>query len=129
MQAWIADRATRYGERKKFLTRRGFGAIAGAGLMTAAADAKQAAGERPVLPGIWRARLGAPERLTPVGTRHYLPAVEALAKLPSVATCPLPLERIAGRETPRGYRMRLPLAPGEMIYGLGLQFQSLLQRG
>lgn len=49
--------------------------------------------------------------------------------MPSVATCPPPFERIAGRETPRGYRVRLPLAPGEMIYGLGLQFQSLLQRG
>jgi alpha-D-xyloside xylohydrolase len=111
------------------LTRRGFGALAGAGLITAAADAKQAAGERPVFPGIWRARLGTPERLTPVAVRHYLPVVEALAKLPSVAACPLPFGRIAGRETPRGYRVRLPLAPGEMIYGLGLQFQSLLQRG
>jgi hypothetical protein len=128
-QAWIADPATRCGERKKFLTRRGFGAIAGAGWITAATDAKHTAGDRAVLPGIWRARLGTPERLTPVGTRHYLPAVDGLAKLPSLTTSPLPVKRIAGRETLRGYRVRLPLAPGEMIYGLGLQFQSLLQRG
>ncbi|NUQ27230.1 MAG: glycoside hydrolase [Acidobacteriaceae bacterium] len=89
----------------------------------------QDAGPSEALPGIWQKRFGTPEQLTPVQTRTYPPAVQALHQLPPLQQCPVPLEQITGRMSKRGYEARLPLAPGEMIYGLGLQFQSVLQRG
>jgi alpha-D-xyloside xylohydrolase len=79
-----------------------------------------------VFPGIWRFTFGAPEKITPVTTRHYPPAAEGLAVLPAVAACPL---EVTATVSERGVLVRAPLAPGEMIYGLGLQFQSFQQRG
>ena len=79
-----------------------------------------------ILPGVWKLALGAPERITPVSTRRYPPAATALAALPPAG--PLPVE-VAGEATPRGFLLRLPLAPYEMVYGLGLQLQSFIQRG
>ena len=80
----------------------------------------------PKLPGIWQHTLGAPEKLTPVRVRRYVPDAVGLANLPSVPATPVP---VSGYATARGYEVYIPLEPGEMIYGLGLQFQSVLQRG
>ncbi len=41
----------------------------------------------------------------------------------------MPPQSIAARASRRGFEITLPLAPGEMLYGLGLQFHSVLQRG
>jgi alpha-D-xyloside xylohydrolase len=79
-----------------------------------------------VSPGIWRFRLGVPEKITPVSTRHYPEATNELDGLPGVKTCPL---SVTGTLSGRGCLVRLPLAPREMVYGLGLQFQSFQQRG
>ncbi len=79
-----------------------------------------------VLPGVWRLTLGEPEEITPVRTRHYQPAAEALEALPHVDGCPI---LASGDATSRGYLVRLPLAAGEVVYGLGLQLQSFIQRG
>jgi len=79
-----------------------------------------------VLPGVWKFTLGAPEQITPVTTRHYAPAVEGLRKLAAVKACPV---TPAGSQSKRGYLVRLPLASGEIVYGLGLQLQSFIQRG
>lgn len=118
-------------DKKKSVTRRGFGqAAAGASFFAAASSLN--GGESATssnLPGIWRKRLGTPERLTPVMTRRYPPAQDALRQLPPLTISPMPLERIQGETSRRGYHARIPLEAGEMIYGLGLQFQSLLQRG
>lgn len=81
------------------------------------------------LPGIWHKRLGTPEQLTPVRARHYQPARQALAQLPVVTAPRIGLQQIRGETSRRGYHVTIPLEPGEMIYGLGLQFQSTLQRG
>ncbi len=111
------------------ITRRRFGATgAGLGLLASAAGA-QTSGQSPMLPGIWRVSFGTPEKLTPVQVRHYQPARQGLAKLPSVANCPVSATSISGQASQRGYRISLPLEPGELVYGLGLQFQSFLQRG
>lgn len=80
-----------------------------------------------VYPGVWRARFGSPEHVTPVSNRMVGPDLAALAKLPRVDTAPLPI--ITGLRTDRGYVVQLPLRPGEQIYGLGLQFLSFAQRG
>jgi alpha-D-xyloside xylohydrolase len=84
-----------------------------------------AAGEE-ILPGVWRFRLGTPERITPVGTRRYPPAEAALRGLPAAGAAPVD---VVGEATERGFVLRIPLAPNEMVYGLGLQFQSFIQRG
>ncbi|HET8656462.1 MAG TPA: glycoside hydrolase family 31 protein [Longimicrobiaceae bacterium] len=79
-----------------------------------------------LLPGIWRVRLGTPERISPISTRRYPPAAAALGALPPAGGAPV---RVSGEATERGYVVHLPLAPNEMVYGLGLQFQSFIQRG
>jgi alpha-D-xyloside xylohydrolase len=77
--------------------------------------------------GIWKATIGMPERFTPVSSRLVPAQVEAFAKLPNVDAAPLPA--IGGKQTKRGCTVQLPLRPYEQIYGLGLQFLSLAQRG
>ena len=81
----------------------------------------------PVFPGVWRARSGTPEPITPVSTRLVLPHAEAFAKLPQVNVAPLPA--ILGQRTDRGCLVQLPLRPNEHFFGLGLQFLSFDQRG
>jgi alpha-D-xyloside xylohydrolase len=105
------------------MKRRSFLSVAGvAALPTAAQQAVPT--NSPQHPGVWRFRLGTPERITPVSTRHYAPASEF--PLPVVDRCPV---AVNGKATSRGYLVRIPLAPYEMVYGLGLQLQSFIQRG
>ena len=118
------------------ITRRQFGqTTAGLGLLTTngAGETVQAGGQTADYllagPGIWRVRLGKPEPLTPVQVRHYQPVLEQLNKLPAVKSAPVDLATISGTSSLRGYEVGLPLEPGEMVYGLGLQFRSFLQRG
>src|SRR3954453_19089354 len=80
-----------------------------------------------VLPGIWKARLGTPERYTPVGSRAIQPAAAALGSLAPVSQPPIDAPR--GITTDRGCVLRLPLKAGEMVYGFGLQLLSFAQRG
>ena len=79
-----------------------------------------------VLPGVWRFTYGTPEKITPTSTRHYPPATNGLAALPAVTQCPVTINI---SHSDRGCLVQVPLAPEEMIYGLGLQFQSFQQRG
>lgn len=79
------------------------------------------------LPGIWRATVGTPEDHTPVRMRLTTPHVEGLRTLPA-ETDP-PLSGVSGAITARGTRVTLPLAPGELMYGFGLQLLSFQQRG
>jgi len=80
-------------------------------------------------PGVWRITFDSPEGLTPVGTRHYPPAAASLDALPKAGPCPLPQDAIDGQATRGGYIVSLPLEANELVYGLGLQFQSFIQRG
>lgn len=109
--------------RRRFLGATG---AAGALLQTRNADAQQSLEAQQVYPGVWRFRFGRPEKITPASTRHYPPAEAGLGELPKVAACPV---AVRGSGSRRGYLVRLPLRPNEMIYGLGLQLQSVLQRG
>ncbi len=79
------------------------------------------------LPGIWKTTIGIPEAYTPVRSRLIPPAEDKLAQLPDVAA-PL-LAPIAGTITDRGCVLRVPMPPGELIYGFGLQLLSFSQRG
>ena len=81
-----------------------------------------------IFPGIWKVTLGQPEDITPVKVRHTEPAVEAIGKLPPVAQCPIPEVSLWGRQTKRGFSVRIGLQDDEQIYGLGLQLLSFNQR-
>ncbi len=97
--------------------------------LAAVVTASEASTAESLLPGIWRLRFGQPEAITPVTTRRYQPARDALARLTAVNTPPVPPSSIQASKNPRGFKVTLPLEPGEMVYGLGLQFHSFLQRG
>jgi alpha-D-xyloside xylohydrolase len=81
-----------------------------------------------IFPGIWKVTLGQPEAITPVKVCHTEPAVEAIGKLPPVAQCPIPEASLWGRQTKRGFSVRIGLQDNEQIYGLGLQLLSFNQR-
>jgi alpha-D-xyloside xylohydrolase len=81
----------------------------------------------PFMPGIWRARIGLPEAFTPTGSRSIPPVTDLLKKMPPLNTAPI--ERGSAIVDRRGTTVFLPLAPGENLFGLGLQMYSLNQRG
>ncbi|AHG88616.1 glycoside hydrolase family 31 [Gemmatirosa kalamazoonensis] len=116
-------------ERRRFLSLAA-GSVALPGLPHAThvprVTSATAAAPELVHPGVWRLTLGTPERITPVSTRRVPPAAGALGTLPAAGAPPV---TAVGEATPRGYVVRLPLAPNELVYGLGLQFQSFIQRG
>lgn len=78
-----------------------------------------------IFPGVFRFRLGTPERITPVSTRRITPS-SRLQSMAAVAGSPVP---VSGRPTRRGYVVEIPLAADELVYGLGLQLKSFIQRG
>jgi alpha-D-xyloside xylohydrolase len=117
--------------RPNQLSRRRFASLTACGaLLEAPLSAQPAPPEiQEVHHGVWRIRLGSPEQLTPVSTRKYSVADEALRALPSAGACPISPDAIAGRASRGGYLVSLPLEPNELVYGLGLQLQSFIQRG
>src|SRR5271157_52794 len=98
--------------RRKFLGAAGTGGIL---LQTRRSAAQPPEAPQPEHPGVWKFRFGTPEKITPVATRHYPPAVAALADLPAVTTCPV---NVSGSGSRRGYLVRIPLGPNEIVYGL-----------
>ena len=82
-----------------------------------------------VFPGVWKLTLGTPEAFTPVKLRRRKPAEAGLKKLAPASQCPLPVSAVRGRSMKRGFVVTLPLEAGEVVYGLGLQLMSLIQRG
>jgi alpha-D-xyloside xylohydrolase len=112
---------------KRSMSRRRFAESVGAiGMLSQTRVAAQGGAAEPIHPGVWRFRFGRPEAITPVATRRVPPARDGLRALPHVRSCPVAVE---GALTERGYVVRIPLAPNELIYGLGLQLQSFMQRG
>ncbi|HEY4358517.1 MAG TPA: TIM-barrel domain-containing protein [Acidobacteriaceae bacterium] len=79
-----------------------------------------------VAPGVWRSTLGSPEPHTPVRSRAIAPDSEALQQLPHTERPPLATP--TGKVASRGTELELELAPGELMYGFGLQLLSFQQR-
>jgi alpha-D-xyloside xylohydrolase len=100
----------------------------------AAAQASRPDPELPVrwreaAPGVWRADVGRPEEAGLLRAAGGTPRREALAGMPD-ADFPLPARPgvRAFSQAGRVY-LRIPLGPDEELYGLGLNFQSVRQRG
>ena len=84
---------------------------------------------QPVFPGILKVSFGKPEKFTPVRLRFREPAHEALHRLPELTKCPISPDRIRAQQTTRGYLLKIDIAANELVYGLGLQLLSFIQRG
>jgi alpha-glucosidase (family GH31 glycosyl hydrolase) len=99
-----------------------------AGLTLNASAQERALRWERVAPGVWRAQVGRPESLTLLGAAGARPALEALGRLPDA---PFPFDRreVEGRR--RGWKtaVRLPLALGEEVYGLGVDFKAMRRTG
>ena len=107
-----------------------FGAVLAAAcifLSSAAARAEPPAWTQ-IHPGVWKASAGRPERITLLGAAGGTAETDALAALPR-AEFPLPAGEIDVRSADGKTFLRFPLARGERIYGLGLSFQNVDQRG
>ncbi len=81
-----------------------------------------------VYPGIWKNSVGKPEKISLLGAAAIQPAREALAKLPK-AIFPLEKAEISTKVIGGKTYLRFPLDEGEQVFGLGLNFQSVNQRG
>lgn len=79
-------------------------------------------------PGVWSTVIGAPDSVSLLGAAGGVPQLDALAHLPAVA---FPLDRDAIHAARRDGKvaLRLPLDTSEELYGLGLEFKSVAQRG
>ncbi len=79
--------------------------------------------------GIEKLRFGTPEDGVPSRQMFVKPPRrEAIEAMPQAANTPAP-EAIRFTVTSRGCRLEIPLAPGEDIYGLGLNLKSLRHTG
>lgn len=81
-----------------------------------------------VAPGVWRSTVGAPERVSLLGTAGGTPKREALARV-GRATIPFDRAEIEARRVDGKLVLRVPLGPREQLFGLGLNFRGLQQRG
>jgi alpha-glucosidase (family GH31 glycosyl hydrolase) len=107
--------------------------VAGAHATSAAAQRSAEPGTLPLrweqaAPGVWKAIAGTPEGGTLLAAAGGQPRREALGRMTSVAF-PLPSGKIAAVRRDGKLHLRFPLGPREQLYGLGLNFKALQQRG
>lgn len=81
-----------------------------------------------VSPGIWKARIGNPEKMDLFSTAGIKPSSEALSSLGD-ADFPLSVSDINMETTGGKTYLRFPLVRNEQIYGFGLNFKTVRQRG
>jgi alpha-D-xyloside xylohydrolase len=83
---------------------------------------------QPVAPGIWKGVVGTPERFDLLGAAGVAPRMAALARLGSPAFPLAKADCVASLVDGKVY-LRFPLDTAEQIYGLGLHFKTVNQRG
>ncbi len=81
-----------------------------------------------VAPGVWKSTIGEPERFDLLKAASVDPSRQGLAKL---ATAPFPLAAGSIAAELKGGQtfLRFPLERAEQIYGFGLNFKTIHQRG
>ena len=81
-----------------------------------------------VEPGIWKGTVGTPEDYSLLTAAGCTPAHDGFKRLPEVALPEL-AGKIVGGITDGKTNIRIPLVKGEQLYGFGLNFQTVHQRG
>jgi len=81
-----------------------------------------------IYPGIWKAVAGEPEKVTLLKAADVTANVLALNDLPK-AGFPLPGDKIDLKIVDHKIYLRFPLVRDEQLFGLGLHFQTVNQRG
>lgn len=81
-----------------------------------------------VEPGVWKGIVGAPEEYSLLGVANVSPLKEGFARLPEV-TLPALAREIVAQQQDGKTSLRIPLQRQEQLYGFGLNFQSVHQRG
>src|SRR4051812_45218018 len=81
-----------------------------------------------VAPGVWKAIIGKPESYNLISASGAKPSIAALSKL-GQAGFPLTQSKISASIEDGKTQLRFPLDTEEEIYGLGLNFQTVHQRG
>lgn len=79
-------------------------------------------------PGIWKAVIGKPDAITLLSIADARPNLEAMSKLPR-SNFPLPKGEISMKVVDHKTYLRFPLEKGEQLYGFGLNFKNVNQRG
>lgn len=88
----------------------------------------QAISWQEVEPGIWKGTVGTPEAYNLLVAAGANPNKEALAKL-GKASFPLPQNEIVAQVSDGKTYLRFPLIKKEQLFGFGLNFQTIHQRG
>ncbi|MFM2231507.1 MAG: hypothetical protein RJB31_208, partial [Bacteroidota bacterium] len=79
-------------------------------------------------PGIWKAVIGKPDAMTLLSIADTRPNLEAMSKLPR-SNFPFPKGEISMKVVDHKTYLRFPLEKGEQLYGFGLNFKNVNQRG
>ena len=81
-----------------------------------------------VAPGVWKTSIGTPENYNLLKAAGSKPALEGLAKM-TQSGFPLPQEKVTFQLKDGKVSLRFPLQKEEQIFGFGLNFQTIFQRG
>lgn len=81
-----------------------------------------------VAPGVWKGVSGRPEAVSLLSVAGVLPKTEALRQLGEIAF-PTALQESLQEQTDGKTYLRFPLQKAEQLFGLGLNFKSVQQRG
>lgn len=81
-----------------------------------------------VAPGVWKGVVGTPESYSLLQVAEVTPRMEGFSRLPEVALPALASE-IKGNIQDGRTALRIPLQKKEQLYGFGLNFQTVHQRG
>ena len=83
---------------------------------------------QPVEPGVWKGVVGTPEAYSLLEVAGCTPQKEGFKRLPEVGL-PEWAGKIVGNVQDGKTSLRIPLQKKEQLYGLGLNFQTVHQRG
>jgi alpha-glucosidase (family GH31 glycosyl hydrolase) len=81
-----------------------------------------------VAPGVWKRVAGIPDKLDLFNAAGIKPSIEALTKM-GTAAFPLPAGDIVAEVVDGETYLRFPLEKDEQIFGFGLNFKTVHQRG
>lgn len=79
-------------------------------------------------PGIWKCTIGKPEQTDLLSSACIIPVMDAIAKMGS-QEFPLPTGKISFESRDGKTYLRFPLVKDEQLYGFGLNFKTVQQRG